>query len=285
MAEYPSFNLPQVFKQRDRLINKVFERYEGLTVDGGVVQSIVTRLAWCLPAGISRDVLFETVRYLAGREMTDVESARLAWRIAGNIRLLKSGTPVSPWVVQTRDEWVPLLCLQALPGRNRRNNIGTNFTFRILAGTACPVKTSVFWKSGLTRAISRRMGFSAPWGEYPFARPSELVGLRLLGHVEAARSRGSPVFFRVECSSSMQKWNRDAVLKRRFRKEPCPHNYSHHCHQCVVGFTECSAGTHRYTYEIDQCDGCGTAEALFDPELNSPHCVQCVTKELLRRRE
>ena len=260
---------------RDRLVTRVLALYYETPLQGDVLDQVVTQLRRELPNGISRDVLFESVRGLAGVTLTELEATRLAWRLAGNIPRLRTGEAATPWATQREDEWVPLQITQALEGRDRRDKRGYHFTFRVLAGSSCPDTLNAFWSRAFIRMVARRIGFGAPWGRYPFHRGPELVGLRLLGEVSASRSVYRPTFHEVAAPSGLIKWNRERVLRQRLRIIPCPLGFQHACHRCAVGYDQCVAGTHRSAYVQRTCDLCGTEAAYFDPDRQTPHCISC----------
>lgn len=248
------------------------------------LEPLVQGLAAELPAYVSRDVLVESVRYLAGTVLTEVEAIRLAWRLAGNLPRLRQGLPVHPWIVQQQDEWVPLQILRCVSTKNPRGQIGYDFTFRILAGTPAPLKITQFWSRRVAKYVARQIGFSAPWGTYPYRFARDMVGLRLLGHVEAQLSRTVPVFRDIAGTNSLIQWNRRQVLKLRLRVgQSCPERFTHACARCPIGYRQCPAGTHAETYEIGRCSRCNNDDALFDPEDTLPDCVSCNTRHRMRR--
>jgi hypothetical protein len=285
MADHPAFNVRAVEQRRDKLVIDVFNHYQGHLIVGERLDQLTAALHRTLPGGIARDTVFESIRYLAGQQLGSAEGLRLAWRLAGNLDRLREGQAVLPWANQARDEWVPLQFLRSLPSRNNYDVRGITYTLRVLAGTSCPMRVTVFWKKQIVRMAASKVGFSQPWGKYPFHRSSELVGLRMMGLVVAARSQSQPAVYNFDCPDSMVQWNREHVLYQRFRAKghPCPQNWSHPCHRCVVGYDQCPAGTHYRTFERGTCDACGHADQMFDPELNSVHCINCTIRERLRK--
>ena len=283
MAGIPTFRLRDVLRKRDSLLECVFNPLVGRSVDP---DTLTASLLSHLPVDIPYDTLFESVRYLSGQRLTWAPSAQLAWRLAGNISQLKNGVPVHPWTVQRADEWVPLQVLRATKTRDRRNNFVFNMLFRVMAGTSCPMKINGVWSTRAARAIASQLGFSRPWGSYPYRSPYDLVGLRLMGMIEAARSRTAPEFHEIYCSDSFRKWNRDNVLKLRLRVgRKCPNNFTFACRQCAYGYDVCAAATHPKTYQTGDCHKCGNSAALFDPEDNSAVCMGCTEKLRLQPRE
>ncbi len=285
MARLPSFNLAEIFRRRERLRTRVLDQYVGTTVDGDALDRLTAALRTALPSGATGDAVFESVRYLAGKELTANEALRLAWRLAGNMPRLREGQAVGPWSAQPVNEWVPLQVLRAVPGRNSRDHRGTELSLRVLAGSPCPMRINAFWKRKAIRFVAYRVGFSR-WrdGTYPFQKAQQLVGLRFMGLIEAERSRTRPEFHELECPQSYVNWNRNEVLRLRLRVDQnCPNGWVHACHNCVVGYDECVAGTHKENYEVGTCNQCGHVGVFFDPEDHSLHCINCTTRIRLRR--
>lgn len=275
-------NLHVVESKRDELARYVFQPLTGQQIN---VDLLAGSLLERLPDGVRYDTIFESIRYLAGQELTEVEGMRAAWRLAGNLKRLKEGHAVPPWAMQRDDEWVPLQVLRVQKSRNQKDVIGCAITVRAMAGTPAPLKITHFWGSKIARFVSGKIGFSAPWGKYPFKNVEDLVGLRFYGLVEAARSREKPEFHEVACTDSMCDWNRKQVLKLRLRVGmKCPANFDHACHLCPYGYDRCTAAVHALTFTAGPCANCGNQQAAFDPENTSPHCVMCAEAFRMRRR-
>lgn len=280
MADFHSINLRDVERRRDAIVNQVLSQYYSQPVN---IEQLTRALLGELPQGITYDQIFESVRYLSGRSLTDVDAIRLAWRLAANIPALRAGRPVAPWTVQHVDEWVPLQVLRVQKTRNSKDKIGYEVTTRVMAGTPAPLKIISFWGVRVVRFVAFKVGFS--WKQYKFTKCADLVGLRFYGLIEAARSRGKPEFHEIECPDSMVKWNRDNVLRLRMRVGmKCPVGFTHQCHQCAYGYDRCPAGTHAKTFTVGPCAGCGNQEAAFDPDEIHPHCVQCAALARIRKR-
>ena len=122
-------------------------------------------------------------------------------------------------------------------------------------------------------AISRSLGFSAPWGPYPYTTPLHFVNLMFFAHVDAERSRRTPAFTQVTVSSSMVTANRRLIAVRS-RAAPCPLAFEHPCEQCYFGYSQCDFATHAQTYVTQYCAVCNM-DSFFDPAVESPACVRC----------
>lgn len=282
MTKFIPIRIREVEQRRDLIVAQALSCYYGQPVD---VDRLTGSLLGILPGGIPRDAIFESVRYLAGRPIQGLDAIRLAWRLAGNIRTLKTGVPVAPWTVQRADEWVPLQILKVVKTRNSKDKIGYSVTSRVMAGSPAPLKTESFWGIKAMKFVAFKLGFSKPWLSYPFRHSSDLVGLRFFGLIEAARSRTQPEFHEIECPASTITWNRTMVLKLRLRVgQKCPNNYQHRCQQCAIGYDRCSAATHPKTFTIGYCAGCAKSDVPFDPDDHSPHCVNCAASARLRKK-
>jgi hypothetical protein len=277
---YPVFDIYRIQRRRDKLLRKVFEPRGETIVPGHHIDLLAEDLRRHLSPAIPPATMLESVRHLAGQRLTRAVAISTAWRLAGNLPVLRRGQAVPPWAVQTEEEWVPVVAIAALLVKDPRNRLTYRYTLRVLAGTPCPMKVMMFWSRELIGYLSRHFGFSAPWGRYPYQHPTELVGLRLMAKVDPERSRGQPFFSEYGATDSMVQWNRKEILRFRKRVEDCPNGWNHSCHRCVVGYLDCPGGTHRTTFVRQFCITCGEEE-LFDPDVSPVKCIKCARKERL----
>ncbi len=281
--ERPTFSLKTIEERRDRLNNEILGTFRDQRLQAELFNQFVAFVQERLPGTTPYDVVFESSRYLLGRQVTPIESLNFAWRLAGNAGLLREGKPVYPWAGQRTDEWVPLQVLRAVALKNQRNVTGTEYTFRVLAGSPSGMKVTAFWKPGLVRLMKEKFGFSKYIdGAYPFRNARELVGLRFFGMIDGARSGHTVQFAQYDGGTSLIEWNREHVLRMRARIEPCPRGWRHPCHKCAVGYVECKAATHLHTYQTGFCEKCNKADAVFDPGDASPHCIVCTHRTRMR---
>jgi hypothetical protein len=238
----------------------------------------------------------ESVRYLVGARLTAAAVAELAHRLAGNRQRLRERRPVAPWAAQRWPEWVPVQILAVRRARDARDrDDGASLSFKIMAGTPCPIAVPQWWSLQRCRFLSRTFGFSRPMRrvsgmppKYPYSVPEQLVNLRVEMLVDPEKSVREPYLDATRIVPSLAEWNRE-VLRRRFRVDPgyeCPEGYPHDlpCHRCHVGYLRCPAATHRLDYERAPCPQCGRADAWWDPESRSGVCVRCTIKAAGRRR-
>lgn len=276
-------NLKQVEELRGRIFARVFQSIVGQVVDA---DAVTQGLKQTLPSGISYDVLFESVRHLAGTTLTRTQAVELAWRLAANLKLLRNQIPVLPWAGQVDDEWIAFQILRMERVRNDFGKLGYYVTSRALTGTLATMLVNNFWADSAIYVVALELGFTRAGGKYPMANAMQLVGLRFAGLVEASRSRGRPTFFHVRCPASMQKWNRDTVLKLRLRvgDAKCPMNFAHECHRCAIGYERCIGSTHLRTYVSQDCLVCGEFAQAFDPEDYRGICINCSRKQRTKRK-
>lgn len=283
MDKTQPINLKQVEELRGRIFARVFHSTVNHVVNADTVASALQQL---LPAGISYDVLFESVRHLAGITLTKTVGIETAWRLAANLKLLRNNVPVLPWAGQAEDEWAAFQILRMERTRNDYGKLGYYVVSRALTGTVATMKLNHFWADSAVQVVARELGFTKRRGKYPLSNSLQLVNLRFFGLVEAARSHGRPSFFHVQCSPSLQKWNRETVLRLRLRvgDNKCPMNYAHACHQCAVGYERCIGSTHLRTYTCRDCSVCNQQNQAFDPEDHSDMCINCSKKRRIKRK-
>lgn len=275
-----------VERNRDHLFHTVFSPRVNQTLTGDVIRALVEETIEALPGKLDETVLFESLRYLAGRPLETPEAMTVSWRLAGNLKRLRGGTPVVPWASQVANEWVPMQILKISLGKTGTvtQRIGYLVDLRILAGSACPLRVTAFWSRELAGMLSRRIGFSGAYGKYRYTGPADLTNLRLIGLLEPERCKQHrPGFHEMKVPPSFVDYNRKNVLRMRCRVDPCPRDYTHPCSRCSVGYTECAAATHRLTYISKTCQICTNAEAMFDDDVSREMCIECAQKAVLRK--
>lgn len=285
-ANLPSFSISAIERKREQLFDQVLRDLVGVTISGDTVHRLVDAICERLPDTCQRGAVFESARLLAGRTLTSADAFKFAWRLAGNLPRLRNGLPVGEWAPQLQDEWVPVEVLAAWPGKNRQDEHGDDFLLHVLAGTPAASKVRLFWKTGAVHMVARRVGFSSRRGHYRFTTSAQLVGLRFLAKVSAAKSTTTPSLYEVACPPSLVSWNRQHVLNLRLRiGERCPRNYTHECHRCAIGYDQCAAATHYRTYTVGECNGCNKSDAVFDPEMSQLHCRNCFLAQRMKREK
>lgn len=242
----------------------------------------------CLPGdNYHWETVEDSLRHLADTYITEAIVDQTAWRMSGNYKRLKQRRPVPPWSVQRFPEWVPMQCT-AVAYEKRRYKMGAVCTFRILAGTPCPLFTSRWWSFKQCRFLlaeqfgfSRRMRGRVTELRYPYTDPAQFVTLRTYGLIDPKHCSDQPGFSAITFTPSVDAFNREQ-LRYRFRKDPgygCPRNYPQTlpCHKCPVGFAKCRAGCHKSDWVEKLCPGCAR-DNWFDPDSASAVCVDCTRR-------
>lgn len=276
MSELQVYNLKNVFRLRNRLIQDTCTPYYHCVLEGDSFRDFVEDVWRALPSGTNLSAVFESLRPVMRNEFTMPLVEDTMWRLAANLPALKEGRPVKVWAEQAREEWMPVQVVRGSPGTNHKKQTGYFFTFKVLAGTACPMVIHRHWTKPACAVAAKHMGHSKRNGKYPYRHPLQLVGLRSYVLVTPKLSKhGRPGFFKTECPPSCVRYNREVLAVRLGeRPESCPRNYLHDCHKCTVGFSECIGGTHRENYVRSFCSECGQL-SVFDPESTRDRCVPC----------
>jgi hypothetical protein len=266
------FSLARTLARRDRLFTHALRPYIAARLVGETIHDIVNDAAAELPQTISRDALFESLRVMAGTLLSQRDAKDLAWRLAGNVDRLIAGAPVLPWARQIANEVIPVR-VERIRYDKRRNTPGFSLFCRALAGTPCPMVFPQWLSNSSCRAISRTLGFSAPWGLYPYVSPLHFVNLVFFAHIEANKSNDAPYFKQVSSSGGLKLENK-TIIAVRTRALPCPRGYTHECVKCWVGYNECAAAIYPRTLIQRECTSCA-AVAYFEPDDDGATCVGC----------
>lgn len=267
----PAFSLARIVKQRDAIASALLPYVDG-NICGTVFHDLFEDVLEKLPDTISYGALFESLRCLAGCQLTKKTAGEWAWRLAGNVRQLVDNKPVTPWTRQISDELMPVRVERVLADKKREIN-GYTFFCRVLAGSACPIIFPQFLNNRSCMAVARAVGFTAPWGNMPYTNGLHFADLIFYAHVEAEKSRETPYFRKISATSSMIKHNRER-LELRCRSKPCPRGYSHDCHVCHIGYDQCVGGVFPQTLVEQHCKKCGDTN-FVPPTDNLNICYNC----------
>jgi hypothetical protein len=280
----------KILRDRNRIAEVMIFEAEGRHVVKERFKKLVDAVHQELPAGVDYQCLYDSLRPLAGTHPTAKTLTDYAHRLAGNVSNLKARRVVRPWSYQIEWEWVPLSVVRVRRTKNPAGRIGATLTFKILAGTPAALLTERFWSMKQCAFMSRQLGFSRPpspravvMPRRPYMSPEQFVTLRMYGLIDPKRSGAEvgPVVSRFRFPPSCVAFNAEQHKYRtRGPGYACPRAFplTVLCHQCPVGFEECRAGCHAKTYETKACAGCKKERAPFDPETQSPVCVNCTTK-------
>lgn len=270
------FSYAGVLKRRDRIFTQAIKPYVDAKIVGDTVYDLYKDLLAVLPDNVAQSAVFDSIRIYAGTTLNLADAKALAWRFAGNMDRLSRGEVVVPWSGQVVDERVPVV-VEAVTPFTKKDMSGVMLQCRAVAGSPCPMAFSQFFSSSSCAAVARAIGFSASWGPYPYSNPAYFSRLLFFAHIEAEKSRTTPVFTKVSASASMVKLNREKI-EIRCRARPCPAGYEHACAVCWVGQDKCPAAVHPRTYESRYCQTCNS-DRFFDPAVKTDKCIQCYKEQ------
>lgn len=266
------FSYRRLIDRRDRIFRHALRQYVGSRLVGELLRDVCDDVIKELPQTASADALYESIRVLAGMPLTQRAAKELSWRLAGNVDRLNRGERVLAWTRQVSDETVPVRVERIRPEK-RRNDQGFVLYLRVLAGTPCPLVFPVFFSRRSCATISKPLGFSAPWGQYPYSTPWHYMGLMFFVDIDAARSNENIVVGSVSNTDSLLLENRSKIAVRT-RARPCPRGYSHECVKCWIGFNECPAAIWPQTLVQRECTHC-RKEAFFEHDDAGTVCLNC----------
>lgn len=274
----PSYAISTVNHTMVRLVEHLLPRYAEIHMaDPDALETLTRDLRRYLPAAVSRVALLESARVWLGRTPAAEEFREWLWMLAGNEDRLKKGIPVYRWRAPGALEWVPMQVNRVDVAPSYKNNeTRYSLRLRVLAGTACPLTFEKRVTGAWMVFISRVIGFTRTYGHRPYLSPYQFYGMRFYGKLDPQHGRENlPGFSEVRCPSACMTYNRE-VLNRRYRRKgfQCPYEYTHDCHQCPCGFTQCRAATHKLDYYQALCTMCQET-TWFDPEHTTGVCITC----------
>jgi hypothetical protein len=228
--------------------------------------------------GVYQRGLWETMSLLHGRDMDAALVDRLAKRFAGNETALLNGETL---VIFGQRSTVPAHVAVVQIGdihhgsKTKDNKLLYVVQMTAISGYLAGDTWNYFSQKPFLVALSRRIGFGAPWSKYPLHRLVELSGLYFYAALDT-KADDQIRIQELKEAPTLVTWNRTHVLGLRCRaKQACPEGFTHPCYQCVAGRDKCPAGTHAKTYVRGECSVCGDPSALMDPGATSPRCVKC----------
>jgi hypothetical protein len=267
------FSYRRVIKRRDAVFGRAMRPYMEARLTGATIGDLTDDILAEMPPTVSRDALFESLRLFAGTQLSRRTGFEIAWRLAGNLDRLIAGEPVLPWNRQIANEVVPVRVEHMRPHK-RFDNPGYLLHCRALAGSSCPLVFPNFFSRRSCFGIANTIGFSAPWGLYPYQHPMYFVNLMFFAHIEAEKSHEYPVFSEVSCNTSLKLENK-AKIEVRTRARPCPRGFKHECNKCPIGYNECPAGIYPRTLVSRYCARC-QQDAFFEPDDEEQQdCINC----------
>src|SRR5262249_9447637 len=94
------YSIQKVFKLRNKL-NDTLSNYAGVTLEARNFECLVFDVLSDLPKVVGFNTVFKSLLSVVGKKLTTEDSFDLAWRLAGNLPLLRAGVPVLPWTGQS----------------------------------------------------------------------------------------------------------------------------------------------------------------------------------------
>jgi len=281
----PVYNLTRVEVLRSRLFEELQLDFVGTKPIGADFDAFVDAVHRILPGGIDRLIVYDSLLYILGQELTKTVLLQLSWLLAGNVKVLKEGKLVRPWRVQGALEWVPLEVVdhEYVADYGKKRKSGYLYTFKVLAGSPAGVCTVAFWSKQYIYFLRGTLGFSG-WRHkegkprLSFHDPVEFMGLRFYALLDPVFNfEGMPGFRTISVPHSCIQHNR-VILQARARVDfVCPKNYTHECFVCPIGADQCPASCHPRTYVTQVCDTCSKASS-FDPQRGGRICLNCIKK-------
>jgi hypothetical protein len=290
----PVYDVAKIVRLRGELVRAGVAMCDRV-MEGENFEHLLERTSSVLPSQIPPATLRGSLLPMVGTRLSKKDWSLTAWRLAGNLHLLRAGQVVLPWRGQGADEWCPVQ-IESVTNRHikKSDSAGAEIVFRVLAGSPAGLTCQRLWSRRFMRMIRTDMGFdrkSEPpeWvirrdkrvlKGFNFLDPREFTRLRLWGLFTSEHVRnGEPGFFEIYNSSTFKSgWNRDILVLRTKLDTPCPEGYTHDCYLCPVGYLKCPAACHKTTYELKACVGCHK-ESWHDPA-NGPGavCLACIGK-------
>lgn len=242
-----------------------------------------------------------SIKSLAGKELTDKLLLELCWRIAANVDVMWVGKPVIDWDFQKEFEWIPVF-IEEVYVVKQDGRLKNRFIFQSLAGSVVPRKLVQNWSFektthlatnrdhkdlgfGFNRSRLNRRGENT--AKNLFWDYRQFAGLRcfLLLDPVKSKARNEPTATEVGHSLSTMNYNKKLITRRDRGVTPCFHELSDsiECHQCPYGTDKCEMATHPRSYVVIQCKQCKTkgycdrGDKLYDNM-----CVNCAS---IRRKQ
>lgn len=202
----------------------------------------------------SQKVVQQSLEDLEGDTLTESVAHAALWRLAANAKKLRSGEPVPAWTGNIKDpEWVLGQILEVIR-EEEKSKTGEYYHVlrtRIMSGSPCSKVVPVTWSTKMIRYASVKIfGFSRGKNQdRKFRDPTELTNFRFFLEIDPEQTNPSQMGFRAyRCTPKLLSWNRELMDMRARIGFDCPHDYTHRCYQCHVGYMDCPVATHRQSY-------------------------------------
>jgi hypothetical protein len=229
--------------------------------------------------------LEQTLLPYLGRRCDAAWLVWLARRLAGNLALLRQGTPVPIYGPASFLDWSVFKIRGVTRQSDRFKRPGALIRVKAIAGSLCPEEGECWLSIVQCRhQVAPGLGYSRPRSsrsrhpaKYPWLVPEQLMGHWFLGRAEAKRD--APFWITdMETSAAVRTRNR-GLVRHRYRIDPgfkCPMGYpnTHPCHKCPVGSLRCPSATHQRDYVDGTCSMCAKTSVWVDPD-RPEMCVDC----------
>ena len=308
--ETVSYNLKTVIEARSTLLTSIFANFLESQLTSSVLVSLTQQVYEKILFKAPYSAVFGSFRHLAGSTFTSAVANEMAWLIAGNLKKIVSGVPVTPWTGQSCAEWVPVQVSKIIrttrswKARNELdvaravNNVvyksGVAVSLLILAGSPAGKTIRTFWSDDACQAIKVHFGFDkynksrfsrvvSKRDTYPFQNPVEFYKMRCLVLLDPLKSKATqPKYSEMKKNATMIAWNRQLMQYRLRETFDCPAGWSvdeMECVDCPKGQDFCKAACHKETFIEGTCSKCQKV-AVLDPEScgvfgNDPLCLNC----------
>ncbi len=267
------YNVQSILRLRNKIITALYA-YPGTTPSGESYESLVLDTLSVLPPDVAMETVHSSLQHLAGKALSEKDIKTFAWRLAANLPKLKAGKAIRPWTIQKELEWVVVQVASALLCEHKKQ-LAYEYTLVALTGSVASTQFTKVWTIKFLSFMNRELGFTAPWGEYPFTNGLEIVGLRFLIELDPAVCRDKLVFDKVKVNSSSLNWNKSLIKMRNRDGFACPENYSTPCYLCWKGYASCPAACRPVDLKQKYCSLCENDSAWIDEEISKDVCVEC----------
>jgi hypothetical protein len=273
-------------RQKVNKLKEMLKPYVGKDVSKEEFRAFTKKILNALSKDLAIDCVQPSIAHLHGRPITQAVVNETAWRLAGNVDALRAGEVVTQDVATRRQGWCALQVVSVKPilmnpkSKDKKKR-GSLLSLFVMSGHAAGCRIDKFFSLSHLKYLSKEIGFTAPFKEYPYRDEREFFGLRFGGLFLSSLVRDNKPGFSEVCSTAtMNGWNKDMFKRRKREGFACALEMNYEqlpCFRCFMGAESCSAAVHQKDFEQDVCAFCGL-ESMFDPD--SPGyaldmCVNC----------
>ncbi len=241
------------------------------------IKTLYRALLPAFPVALQGSDLFQEAlhrsleNYLVGHTLDTEVRSLLSIRLAGNLRAMKMGKPITFPLSKTTDEH----CLSRVVA-STQSNCGERFSMSLELITG-PTAGEIIEFSTTSRPMLRRVMIVA--GLYSreermeniFINPTYMYGCYLF--IRPIETEGMVFVKDLGTSSSLKARNRKLHNSRNVRRD-CARDFEWACAVCPVGEEGCPLATHRLNAVKGKCPMCGENEWL-NPEVQDLMSFEC----------